>query len=393
MNNGMGKVRRMETNKKKKSNWKQWIAIGFFMLMGACCGILMAKYVELGEENGKSLAEQLISLAVLFIGMYVAIFVHIVIHEAGHLVFGLATGYKFCSFRIGSFMWMKENGRIRLKRLSLTGTGGQCLMAPPEYKDGKFPVVLYNLGGSLFNVFAAVLFLLLFLPGKGQNLFSVLMLLAAVIGIVLALMNGIPLRMGVVDNDGYNALSLGENPKALHSFWIQLKSNEQMAKGVRLKDLPGEWFQYPDKADRQNSMSAVMAVFSCNRFMDEHRFEEAYAQMKELLEEKNAVVGLHRNLLICDCIYCEAIGENDFSKIENMYTKEQKNFMKSMKTYPSVIRTQYVYALLVQKNPEEAAKIKEKFEQCEKTYPYISEILSEREFMEIARQVALQRQV
>ena len=383
----------MENNKKKKSNWQQWIAVGFFMLIGACCGILMVKYIEVGDAVGKSLGEQIFSLGILFLGMYVAILVHIVIHEAGHLVFGLISGYEFCSFRIGSFMWMKENGKIRLKRLSLAGTGGQCLMAPPECKDGKFPVVLYNLGGSLFNVFAAVLFLLLFLPGKGQSLFSVVMLLAGIIGFVLALMNGIPLRMGVVDNDGYNALSLGKNPKALRSFWIQLKSNEQMAKGKRLKDLPIEWFEYPDKEDRQNSMSAVMAVFSCNRLMDEQRFEEAYAQMKELLEEKNAIVGLHRNLLICDCMYCDAIGEIDLLKLEKMYTKEQQSFMKSMKTYPSVLRTQYVYALLAKKDLAEAAKIKKKFEQCAKTYPYTSEIQSERELIEIAEQEATARQV
>ena len=67
--------------------------------------------------------------------------------------------------------------------------------------------------------------------------------------------------------------------------------------------------------------------------------------------------------------------------------------MKSMKTYPSVLRTQYVYALLARKDLAEAAKIKEKFEQCAKTYPYTSEIQSERELIEIAEQEAAARQV
>ena len=383
----------METKKKKKQSWKQWIAVGFCGLIGACCGILMVKYIDLGGENGKSLGEQLFSLAIPFVVMYVAMFAHLVIHEAGHLVFGLATGYRFCSFRIGSFMWMKKNGKICLKRLSLAGTGGQCLMAPPEYKDGKIPVGLYNMGGSLFNVFAAILCLLLYLSGKGENLFSVSMFLGAIVGIVLALMNGLPLRMGVVDNDGYNALSLGKNEKALRSFWIQMKMGEEFANGARLKDLPQEWFVCPNQEERKNSMVAALAVFSCNRLMDEHRFEEAYGLMKELLNEENGIVGLHRNLLLCDCIYCEAIGEKDLLTIEKWNSQELQNFMKSMKTYPSILRTQYVYALLVKKDMAEAAKFMEKFDQCAKSYPYASEIQGEQELMEIARQAAAPQQV
>lgn len=378
----------METKKKKKSSWQQYIGMVFFMVIGAVCGVLMVQYVEKTEAAAKGIGEVIMSLVVLFLIMYIAIFLNIVIHEAGHLVFGLATGYKFCSFRIGSLMWMKENEKIRLKRLSLAGTGGQCLMSPPKYGDGKFPVVLYNLGGSLFNVFAGIICLVLYLPGKGENLFSAAMFLFAVVGFVLALMNGIPLRMGMVDNDGYNALSLGKNPEALRSFWIQMKMSEQFAKGIRIKDLPMEWFVYPSKEGRQNNLVAALAVFACNRLMDEQRFEQAYKQMTELLEEDNAVTGLHRSLLICDCIYCEAVGENRREIIDKMLDKQLKSFMNSMKNYPSVLRTQYVYALLVEQDKAEADKVKEKFLQCAKTYPYASEIDSEQELMDIADELA-----
>ena len=77
--------------------------------------------------------------------MYVAIFIHIILHELGHLIGGLMSGYEFCSFRIMSFMWKKENGKIRLRRMNLAGTGGQCLMSPPDMINGKIPVFIYNL--------------------------------------------------------------------------------------------------------------------------------------------------------------------------------------------------------------------------------------------------------
>lgn len=93
----------------------------------------------------------------------VAVFIQTIFHEAGHLVAGLLSGYRFSSFRIGNFMLVKENEKMKCKRLSLAGTGGQCLMIPPDMIDGKIPFVLYNLGGSLMNlVMAASLFVYIF---------------------------------------------------------------------------------------------------------------------------------------------------------------------------------------------------------------------------------------
>ena len=63
---------------------------------------------------------------------------------------------------------------------------------------------------------------------------------------------------------------------------------------------------------------------------------------------------------------------------------QQKKFMQSMKKFPSVLRTEYVYALLVEQDKNKAEKIKKKFKEISSTYPYESEIESEYELMEIA---------
>ena len=152
----------MKKQKKRKINWGQWIMMISFMLIGGICGILMMEYIDKFNAAEKSSAENITTLILLFLGMYVAMFLQIIIHEGGHLVFGLLTGYQFSSFRIGSFMWINENGNLRFKRLSLAGTGGQCLMNPPEMVDGKIPYVLYNLGGSVLNTLYAVLLIFLF---------------------------------------------------------------------------------------------------------------------------------------------------------------------------------------------------------------------------------------
>lgn len=47
------------------------------------------------------------------------------IHEAGHLVGGLLSGYRFTSFRIFDLMLVKDaGGKLRLRRLAVAGSDG-----------------------------------------------------------------------------------------------------------------------------------------------------------------------------------------------------------------------------------------------------------------------------
>ena len=122
--------------------------------------------------------------------------------------------------------------------------------------------------------------------------------------------------------------------------------------------------------------------------MDQHRFEEADAQMAHILCIESGMIGVHRNLVICDRMYFELIHENRPEVVASFYTKEQQKFMKAMRTFPSVIRTEYAYSLLVEKDQGKAAKAMEAFEKVAKTYPYPNDINSERELIQIAEDKA-----
>ena len=259
-------------------------------------------------------------------------------------------------------------------------------MTPPDMKDGKIPLVLYNLGGSFINIIIGALFLVGYLIFSDIPFLSPILLIFAAVGFMTAMMNGIPMRMGTVDNDGYNAFALSKNKEAVEAFWVQLKVAEQSSKGVRLKDMPAEWFAVPTDGAMKNSMVATRCVFTCNRLMDEEKFEEADALMAHLLEIESGIVGLHHDLLMCDRIYVELIGQNRTEVIASMMTKEQKKFMKAMKRFPSVLRTQYALAVLEEKNVLKAETIKGDFDKAAKSYPYPHEIESERELMRIVDQ-------
>lgn len=376
-------------DKKKKFPWGQVLMLGVFVLIGAACGILMVEVVSRGEAAGRSLGGDVFSLALLFVWMYAAMLVQIVLHEAGHLVFGLLTGYRFASFRVGSFMWVKKDGKLQFKRFSLAGTGGQCLMDPPDMVSGRIPYVLYNLGGSLMNLLTSALFLGLYFLCRPWPMLSAGILMLVIVGVAFALINGIPLRLGAVDNDGYNALSLGKDTAALRSFWIQMKTNTAQIYGLRLRDMPEEWFALPTDAQMQNSMLAVLGVFACNRLMDQHRFREAEALMSSCMTRKTGIIGLHKNMLCCDLLFCELIGENRPEMVDALLTKEQRKFMKSMKNYLSVLRTEYALALLREKDAARAEELRRRFEKAAGSYPYPGDAESERELMETAKEYAI----
>ncbi len=142
----------------------------------------------------------------------IAFVLHIIVHEAGHLFFGLLSGYKFISFRVFDFKIMKdENGKFKIRYERLAGTGGQCLMRAPEYIEGKFKYKLYLLGGVMFNIVFSIIFWLV-LP-------SYYTLLFALIGFTLAFLNLIP--MGFNDGMTFYHASKDENTRFI--LFLQLE--------------------------------------------------------------------------------------------------------------------------------------------------------------------------
>lgn len=154
-------------------------------------------------------AEGAAAFAVGAASFVVSLFVLIMLHEAGHLVGGLMSGYRFVSFRVFNYTFIKVDGRLRVKKFAIAGTGGQCLLAPPDVADEAAPVTAYNLGGLAANVLVLSLLPLLWLELNPFLMeFLVIFLLTDV---VMLIINGIPMAAGGVGNDAYNQRLLGRS--------------------------------------------------------------------------------------------------------------------------------------------------------------------------------------
>ena len=363
---------------KKKQKNNSWIGLLIGGCIGGVLGVWIVTFVErlTGEIDFGTMMCMLLGM---LLWMYFCMFLHLVIHETGHLLAGLLSGYRFSSFRIGSFAWVKRGNKICFCRYSLAGTGGQCLMAPPEWKDGKIPAVLYNMGGVLINILTGLLCLIPVLLLPEDTLAYGLWIVASFTGFAVALLNGLPIRMGMVDNDGRNALAVHRSPVATRAFWVQMMVAHRIAQGDRMKDMPEKWFDCPVR-DMKNSLIAAIWVYRTNLLMDRQEFAQAEDAIDDLLQEDN-LMSLFRVALTADKMFCMMLRGADRAEVDALYTKEQKQMMAAMRTNPSVIRTQYAYAVLMSGDTKEAAKQQTLFEKTAAKYPYPQEIESERELM------------
>lgn len=128
-------------------------ALGF--AIGAFSATYLKDFMDVHVKSNNVFVE-LLKVYGLILIFFVGFLIHIVIHETGHLIFGLMTGYSFVSFRIGSFTLIKENNKLKHKKFNIPGTAGQCLMMPSDLKDGKFPFVIYNFGGVIMNLVVSI---------------------------------------------------------------------------------------------------------------------------------------------------------------------------------------------------------------------------------------------
>ncbi len=377
--------------KKKKTIFEK-LSSAFQTIIYVLVGMVTAgvciyfEEIFFGEEVTKT--QVLMLMLGGFSLMFVSFILHIIVHEAGHLVGGLLSGYKFISFRVFNIMLIKTDGKLCVKRLSLAGTGGQCLMRPPEMRNGGIPVFSYNMGGSFMNyIFSSILVTISMLL-NGAPIAQFVLIMLSICGFAFALANGIPMNTGLVTNDGYNAIKLSGDKAALRAFWIQMKMNEMMAYGKGIGDMPKEWFEIPSDEDMKNAMVSPLGVFGCNYLMEKREFEKAESTIQHLLSIESGIVGVHRSLMLCDRIYLRLMA-GDTETATQLYDGDLKKFIKSMKNFPQVIRTEYAYALLCENDEAKAKTIMERFLKVEKTYPYPSDANSEKELMQIAESYKL----
>ncbi len=346
---------------KKTLKFLQGIFIGFIIGFGiVALGFAMFSDKPVGSLFDKILSIDIISsLAYSFLAVFIALIVHTLVHEGGHLLFGLYSGYRFVSFRIFSFTIIKQNNRLRFKKYSVLGTGGQCLMSPPDNVPlHEIPYALYNFGGVILNFIVATLALAVLLTFGDMGIFLTLLLSYLVFfGLLFIFLNGVPLKLSGIPNDGYNGLYLGRSTNARVCFARQLLINEQLQLGVRPKDMPDEWFHIID-ANLNDPLQLAIINAQVARNIDMLKFEDALKQYNEIAPLAQKIT-LFKHEIDCELVFLNLVcGNIETAKL--LYTKKLEAYvMQFAKTMSSKDRIRFALALYADKNIDRAKRLRE----------------------------------
>ena len=200
--------------------------------------------------------------------------------------------------------------------------------------------------------------------------------------------NLIPMRLGGVANDGYNAKNLGKDPLALQCSCVQLWIIQSLQEGYSSADMPEEWFALPPGADLHNPLVMGTAVQRTSRLLARGELEEADRAIRELLSGRYDLLGLHRLELTCEAIYC-ALVLGRVREAERLCTPEVRRYCRQTWKYcPARVRQAYAWALLAEGDPEKARSLRADFEKAAARYPYFGELAGERALLDRADSAA-----
>ncbi|MBQ6939487.1 MAG: hypothetical protein IJN35_06530 [Muribaculaceae bacterium] len=289
---------------------------------------------------------------------FVAMAIHTIIHEAGHLIAGLISGYKFLLFRIGSLTLIHSDGKYQLKRFPLEGTGGQCLMIPPQLPIESIPTKLYNLGGVLINILCSALAIIISLTSNNVWV-TIAFLLFALIGLVFAALNGIPMKLGGVSNDGKNVQFLDKDTLSKKAFINQLMIHAITQQGTRPRDIPDEYLTFSTDIDFKDALQVNWLLMSAVTLMDRREYEASYRILDTIIQHESEVLGLFVKETKCELVFASLI-TGRIDRATERYSDEIASYAQQYhKTMSNKLRLLCATALYIENNPEKAHLLQE----------------------------------
>lgn len=369
------------------------------MLFGAAVGyggvMLIMWLVDGGMPSAKNHSEGVdyvlmaMSIGFTLLWLFVTIFIHLVLHEAGHLVTGLLTGYRFLSFRVFKFTLVKTDEGLRWKRFHIQGTGGQCILELPENQDvKKAPWFWYNAGGVLMNLLLAGLSIAVLRSFElGMAAFSFFIMMAFV-GILVALLNGVPMIVGGVSNDGYNLWTLWRHPEERRFLVRSLQAAGQLSRGIRMCEMPATWFEDIPVNEQSHYLEISNRILYMALLEDQQRYEDARLIAEEVMALGKKLPQLYKLEVGGERVMLELLTTQRHDVVDELWDKQLERYTIANSKYsPIKCAVLYTYELLHKKDSEKANSYHQQFETHQNDYTMPGETRTANHLISYARQL------
>lgn len=316
-------------------------------------------------------------MIILLMTILVSNYIHIIIHELGHLIFGKLVGYNLSSFRILSFVFVNYGEGLEIKRFNIPGTGGQCLMVP-NYEMRENSYLFYNLGGGVFGIITSLIIGAIVFALTNNSVLILITIHFVLIGLVMNFMNLIPMNIGGVDNDGKNIINAIKDKDIERAFETQLRMNDRYLRGETYSDMNNLIHTIKLRYEGSKIKNSNIWFYSIlvQYYMENLEFDKAEELVDEILRNKSNIISIIVNEIYCDKLFLSII-KNNKKEAKDCYEKV-KSYLKASKYMQDKIRILYSYELLVNEDIKKANILNKKFKKLNKDNPYKGQIKYEK---------------
>lgn len=349
--------------------------------------IILTLYVI--SENKFSIYDNDLSTSItqfllLISSMGLGFLFHILVHESGHLIFGLLSSYKFSSFRVLSFLFVKRNGKIKIERLSVAGTAGQCLMTPEDKDLGLSSALVYLLGGGLLNIIVSIALMFIHYKYFAGTAFTVLSRSVYAVGFYVAITNLIPINFSQIPTDGNNCLLLWRDRNAVRILNETLVVQDYITRGYTYTDIPNNFLYFNDKYDYNIPIYTGSLIFYHAYLLEKESYQEAYLLDKKVESNYPNMIDSYKDYFKYDLLFFDILKLENIEFLKEKY-RNVETLLKQTRNSIIYLRIQYAYHSLVNKNINEGKKIEKQFFRILKVVPFEADIKIENQLFNLIK--------
>lgn len=250
-----------------------------------------------------------------------SIFFHSLIHELGHLVFGLFNNYEFISLTLFGLTIYRENNNIKVRYDGWTNAMGALIMAP-KIKASTKNNILYYLGGSIFNLISLVFLVLFFIFDPANRLYIGI---AIFVGITLLLTNLIPKEIKGLYNDGYLVkMYMSDKDSTSFSQVFQNYQRELIA-GTRPRDL-----ELLDQTFQDDTLGVFINLLMYYKGLDQWDISLMKSRMALVKSSYGILENVQRRSIDYELLFYHLMVEEDRAEAARAFSEVERHLERDM---------------------------------------------------------------
>lgn len=321
--------------------------ISCILLIAALVPIVYFSYVAFESAGYFASDIAVVSVILIAVFLFVNHLLHVILHETGHLLFGLCVGYRPYSFGVGPFVFRRGKIDFKLKNHS-----GSCVMVPRSADKFYKKNFVYLLGGTVFSLILAVASALaMFLPMGLKDTSYLFLASGFPVHAYLFVKNILPYSSLTAESDGAKMLGILRKTPAMRINLKLFSVQCLLMSGVRPRDIDPELlFDIPVVAD--NSPERIlMEDYRYLYHLDRGDGEKAIKSSDFIEQFLPEVDRFYYQALLADVYFTAVRFKKDFDRAKEMYDEELFDYVRAERNIVN-LRIRMSYELYIENKPK-----------------------------------------